>query len=97
MRSLGSRTIFSGMSRLVTRNQRPAHGDADRAGAGDAGEGFGDADTRGGEFLIVGLQDDAGKSANAGKNLRREKFGFAEDDALGAFGGALDRNAHGKR
>ena|SRR5215475_537504 len=41
-------------------DQRASERNADRAGAGDSGEGFGHADRGGGELLVIGLEDDSG-------------------------------------
>ena len=63
-------------------DQRPSERDADRTGAGDGSESFGDADVGGGKFVVVRFWDDAGEAAQAIDKRDRKKFGLGEDDAL---------------
>ena len=71
-------------------DERPAERNADRAGAGDRGERFGDADVGGGEFVVVGLRNDAGEAAQSIDERDGEKFGLGKDDALRLTGGESD-------
>ena len=68
-------------------DERAAKRDANRAGAGDSGESFGDADVGDGEFVVVRLGNDAGESAKTIDEGNGKKFGFGEDDALRFAGG----------
>src|SRR5580765_8197419 len=66
-------------------DQRAAQRNANGTGAGNSGEGFGDADGGSGKLFVIRLQDDAGESVRAGENVRREKLGVAYDEALQTF------------
>ena len=63
-------------------DERPAKRDANRAGAGNGGEGFGDADVGGGELVVMRFRDDAGEAAKSINERHREKFWLGENDAL---------------
>src|SRR4051794_16659476 len=78
-------------------DQRAAERNADRAGAGNSCEGFGNANGGGGKLFLVRFQDHARKSTRAGKNLRREELSIAHDDVLQTVTGAFDGAADGKR
>ena len=78
-------------------DQRAAERNADRAGAGNSCEGFGNANGGGGKLFLVRFQDHARKSTRAGKNLRREELSIAHDDVLQTVTGAFDGAADGER
>src|SRR5580704_16382372 len=63
-------------------DERPAKRDANRAGAGDSGERFGDTNIGYGEFVVVRLWDHAGETPESIDKRKREKFGLGEHDAL---------------
>ena len=63
-------------------DERAAERDANRAGAGDGGESFGDADVGGGELVVVRFGNDAGEAAQPINERHRKKFGLGENDAL---------------
>src|SRR3954453_16757920 len=77
-------------------DQRAAERNADRAGAGNSCEGFGNADSGGGKLFFVGFQDHARKSMRAGKNLRREELNFAHDDVFQTVTSGFDGAADGE-
>ena len=72
-------------------NEWAAERDADRAGAGDGGESFGDADVGSGELIVVRFRDDAGQAAKSIDERNRKKFGLGENDAL-RFAGCEGHN-----
>ena len=63
-------------------NERPAERDADRARAGDSGESFGNPDIGDGEFVVVGLGDDASETAQSIDERYGKKLRLGENDAL---------------
>ena len=82
MRSFGEQDDVERHEQARRGDERPAERDANRAGAGDGGESFGDADIGGGEFVVVRFRNDAGEAAKSIDKRHRKKFGLGENDAL---------------
>jgi hypothetical protein len=77
-------------------DERSTERDANRSGGSDARECFGDTDSRCGQLVIPGAESHAFQTRKRSEKLRREKFGFAQDDAVGTFRGALNGIADGQ-